>query len=157
MYNITRKGFFNMIKKFFLLKLPIIVFFSCRAINNIDCENKQLEKEIKKYVKDLRRNQPEIRAVVVESFVKEDSTFVSLLNSYPIIDSIKAYVNYKGIVFCFSGEYPLKGYYKVVNPAPLPKRLKIKYEEIMQGKYLGYYEPYARYLAFYKGKLVSKN
>lgn len=137
----------------FLMLLVFGLNISCRTTSILYFENKEFEKEVKIYLKELKKAQPEIISIVVESYKKNDSVFITLSNAYPDITLIKAYANYSGVTFCFAGTYPLNGYYKIINPDPVPSQLKSAYDDIMHGKRLGNYEPFTKDLAFYKGKI----
>lgn len=135
----------------------LLVFFglniSCRTTSAISFENRELEKEVKAFLKELKKSKLDIMSVVVESYREQDSVFIRLSNSYPAITKIKAYAKYQEIYFCFAGEYPLTGYYKIINPEPVPAKLKSAYDDIENGKIGGSYEPFTKSLTFYRGKL----
>ncbi len=137
---------------FILLLLPM----GCRTSSKLYFENKELEQQVKGYLKDLKKEQPEIISVVVESYKENDSVFITLSNAYPDITKVKAYTVYRHIDFCFTGTYPLTGYYKIDSPSSAPVHLEKAYQEIKEGKRLGYYEPYTRSLIFYDGRTVKE-
>jgi len=141
-----------MIKKHLLL-IAFALNINCHTDSKLYFENKELEKEVKTFLKDLKKTDIEIMSVVVESYREQDSVFITLSNSYPDITKIKAYVNYKGVYFCFGGDYPLDGYYKVLDPGPVPSKLKNEYEDFKQGRWAINYEPFTKMITFYKGKI----
>lgn len=136
-----------------------LVFFSlnlsCYTGSKIHFQNKDLEKEVKTFTRDLKQNKLEIMSVIVESYREGDSVFITLTNSYPDIAKIKAYSKYDGIYFCFGGDFPFNDYFEVLNPDPLPSKLKKIYDEFRQVRRSINYEPFTKMLTFYKGGLLQ--
>jgi hypothetical protein len=115
-------------------------------------DNKELEKEVNTFLRDLKKSNYKIMSVLVESYKEHDSVFITLTNSYPDIERIKAYATYKGVYFCFGGDYPLNGYYRVIDPDPVPPKLVKQYEDFNEKDAVNY-EPFTRMITFFKGKI----
>jgi len=145
------------VTKLILLGFFVVGNVYCQRASKIIFQNNDLKKEVNLYLKKLKRKEPAIISIVIESYVKRDSVFITLANAVPDITEIKAYTKYQGVDFCFATKYPLSRYYKIVNPTPVPMRLKNAYNDIMEQKRLGTYEPFTENLIFYKGKIVKRD
>ena len=128
---------------------------SCCAKSQIDFKNKDLKNEIDAFLKDLKERKVEIVSIIFETTKKQDSVFISISNGHPDINRIKAYAIYKGVYFCFWGDFPTKEYYVIKNPEPVPPDLKKAYEKRKKESAFVFYEPFTKYLTFYNGNLVE--
>jgi len=138
-----------------LLLLLISTTFSCCTQSQIDFKNKDLKNEIDTFLSDLKERKLEIVSVIFETTKKDDSVFISMSNGHPDINRIKAYARYKSVYFCFTGDFPTKEYYVVTNPEPVPPNLKKAYEKGKKESAFVFYEPFTKYLTFYRGNLVD--
>ena len=155
MFGITPKKYSKAMLKTHLLVVFFSLNLSCHTDSKVNFQNKELEKGVKIFLKDMKENNLEIMSVIVESYREQDSVFITLTNSYPDITKIKAYAKYDGVYFCFAGDYPLSEYYKVLNPEPLPSQLKKKYDDFRRKRRAINYEPFTKMFTFYKGRIVE--